>query len=207
MGCFEKILDLGLAQTCWVRIFQGGTQESILGSGSQCAWHSSENVHRTWQGPLPVMSITESPVPAPQQEWHKCLLSPCADTSWCNCPDLSNCLFTMSSTVCLPQTPFCSLNKHTTHVHSAQSLLTLCSQSASLLCLFGYRSRKVLVHVLCGVCMCWLLSHVWLCDPMDCSPPGSSVQGLFLTWVSHIADRFLTIWTKQGSPMCYPRCH
>ena len=152
VGCFEKILDLGLAQTCWVRIFQGGTQESILGSGSQCAWHSSENVHCTWQGPLPVMSITESPVPAPQQEWNKCLLSPCADTSWCNCPDLSNCLFTMSSTVCLPQAPFCSLNKHTTHIHSAQSLLTLCSQSGSLLCLFGYRSCKFLVHALCGVC-------------------------------------------------------
>ena len=25
---------------------------------------------------------------------------------------------------------------------------------------------------------CWLLSHVWLCDIMDCSPPGSSVHGI-----------------------------
>ena len=24
-----------------------------------------------------------------------------------------------------------------------------------------------------------LLSHVWLCDPMDCSHPGSSVHGIF----------------------------
>ena len=24
-----------------------------------------------------------------------------------------------------------------------------------------------------------LLSHVQLCDPMDCSPPGSSVHGIF----------------------------
>ena len=23
------------------------------------------------------------------------------------------------------------------------------------------------------------LSHVWLCDPMDCSPPGSSIHGIF----------------------------
>ena len=23
------------------------------------------------------------------------------------------------------------------------------------------------------------LSHVWLCNPMDCSPPGSSVHGIF----------------------------
>ena len=30
-------------------------------------------------------------------------------------------------------------------------------------------------------CCCYLLSHVQLfCDPMDCSPPGSSVRGIFL---------------------------
>ena len=23
-----------------------------------------------------------------------------------------------------------------------------------------------------------VLSHIWLCDPMDCSPPGSSVHGI-----------------------------
>ena len=59
-----------------------------------------------------------------------------------------------------------------------------------------------------------------LCDPMDCSPPGSSVHGILqariLEWVampssrgsspakdqsqvSHIAGRFLTIWaTKEA---------
>ena len=37
VGHFEKILDPGLAQTCWVSIFQGGTQDSVLGSGSQRA--------------------------------------------------------------------------------------------------------------------------------------------------------------------------
>ena len=61
--------------------------------------------------------------------------------------------------------------------------------------------------------MVYLLSHVWLCDPMDCSPPGSSVCGIFLsrvlewivissswgpswprdwTWVSCIAGGFFT---------------
>ena len=40
VGHFEKILDPGLAQTCWISIFQGGTQESVLGLGSQCARHS-----------------------------------------------------------------------------------------------------------------------------------------------------------------------
>ena len=35
---------------------------------------------------------------------------------------------------------------------------------------------------------CWWLSHVRLCDPMDCSPPGSSVHGILqariLEWVA-----------------------
>ena len=39
------------------------------------------------------------------------------------------------------------------------------------------------------MCLCMLsrLSRVWLCDPMDCSPPGSSVHGILqariLEWV------------------------
>ena len=67
------------------------------------------------------------------------------------------------------------------------------------------------------------------CDPMDCSPPDSSVHGIFQarilecipfsrgssrlrdgTWVSHIAGRFFTIWATRevtyifSNPiMCY----
>jgi len=52
-----------------------------------------------------------------------------------------------------------------------------------------------------------VLSRVQLCNPMDCSPPGSSVHGILLarilewvaipffrdrTWVSCIAGRFFT---------------
>ena len=59
-----------------------------------------------------------------------------------------------------------------------------------------------------------------LCDPMDCSPPGSSIHGVSQagvlewvaipfsrassqprdwTWVSHTAGRFFTIWaTREG---------
>ena len=36
-------------------------------------------------------------------------------------------------------------------------------------------------------------SHVWLCDPMDCSPPGSSVHGIFqarmVEWVAMPSSR------------------
>ena len=66
-----------------------------------------------------------------------------------------------------------------------------------------------------------LLSHVWLSgDPIDCSPPGSSVHGTLQarilewiaipfsrgsswprdqTWVSCIADGFFTIWATRGA--------
>ena len=50
---------------------------------------------------------------------------------------------------------------------------------------------------ICYICVCsiyaaivvWLLSHIWLfCDPMDCSPPGTSVHGILqartLQWVA-----------------------
>ena len=61
------------------------------------------------------------------------------------------------------------------------------------------------------------LSCPTLCDPMDCSPPGSSVHGIFqarvlewvaiafsressqprdLTWVSHTVGRCFTVWAK-----------
>ena len=43
------------------------------------------------------------------------------------------------------------------------------------------------VQLFCSKWVC-LLSYVRLCDPMDCSPPGSSVHGIFqariLEWVT-----------------------
>ena len=44
------------------------------------------------------------------------------------------------------------------------------------------KSQTIQKRILC------VLSHVWLCDPMDCSPPGSSVRGIVqartLEWIS-----------------------
>ena len=42
--------------------------------------------------------------------------------------------------------------------------------------------------------MCWsCFSHIWLCNPMDCSPPGSSVHGILqareLEWVATPSSR------------------
>ena len=65
--------------------------------------------------------------------------------------------------------------------------------------------------------------HPILCDPMDCSPPGSSVHGILqarvLEWVaipfskvsswpknqaqvSCIADRFFTLWATKEAQLC-----
>ena len=72
---------------------------------------------------------------------------------------------------------------------------------------------------------CAALSRVWLCDPMDCSPPGSSVHGILQarilewaailfsrgssqprdqTWVSSIAGRFFTIWATWDAGYSKP---
>ena len=65
-------------------------------------------------------------------------------------------------------------------------------------------------------------SCLTLCDPMDCSPPGSCVHGIFQarmldwvaisfsrgssqlkdwTWVSFIAGRLFTVWATTEAPM------
>ena len=57
------------------------------------------------------------------------------------------------------------------------------------------------------------LSHVWLCNPMDCSPPGSSVHGIFqariLEWVaiyySRRSSNSRRVWTHISCTSCFGR--
>ena len=46
---------------------------------------------------------------------------------------------------------------------------------------------------MCVLCCVVVLSHVWLCNPMDCSPPGSLVHGILqaiiLEWVAISSSR------------------
>ena len=57
-----------------------------------------------------------------------------------------------------------------------------------------------------AICLCVLsrFSRVQLCDPMDCSPPGSSVHGILqakiLEWVAMPSSR--GIFLTQGSNLC-----
>ena len=69
-------------------------------------------------------------------------------------------------------------------------------------------------------------SHVWLCDPMDCSPPGSSVHGTLQarilawvamrssrassrprdwTWVSCTAGKLFTVWASREAQLLTTR--
>ena len=63
--------------------------------------------------------------------------------------------------------------------------------------------KPIYVHLCCAV-LRRFFSCVWLCDPMDCSPPGCSVHGILqarITWVGCHGLRqgmFLT----QGSKRC-----
>ena len=43
------------------------------------------------------------------------------------------------------------------------------------------------------------LSRVWLCDPMDCSPPGSSVHGILQARTLEWADISLSRWKWRWS--------
>ena len=62
----------------------------------------------------------------------------------------------------------------------------------------GYILSPYLFNFICRAHMCMLncFSHVWFCDLMDCSLPGSSVQGIFPPerWDPglHIAGRFFS---------------
>ena len=53
-----------------------------------------------------------------------------------------------------------------------------------------FQIRVGIVSVSLKVCACMLscFTHVHLCDPIDCSPPGSSVHGILqariLEWVA-----------------------
>ena len=71
--------------------------------------------------------------------------------------------------------------------------------------------------------MCYSLSCVWLCNPMDCSPTGFSVHEILQasiqgcvpipfsrgslwsqgpTQVSCIADKFFTVWGTKEAYLC-----
>ena len=44
-----------------------------------------------------------------------------------------------------------------------------------------------------------------LCDPMDCSPPGSSVHGIFQAKILELGCHFQGIFPTQRSNQCFLR--
>ena len=86
----------------------------------------------------------------------------------------------------------------------------------SLFFLYHMASNRTPLHM--HVCMLSCFSHAWLCHPMDCSPVGSSIHGIFQarilewvalsfsrrssqsrdwTWVSCIVGRRFTFWATR----------
>ena len=63
--------------------------------------------------------------------------------------------------------------------------------------------EQVSIWVCVWVCV---LSHIWLCDPVDCSPPGSSVHGLLqartLEWVA-ISFSSGSSWPRDWTQVSY----
>ena len=62
----------------------------------------------------------------------------------------------------------------------------------------GVQQRESVTHV----CAQWLQSYLTLCDPLDCSPPGSSVYGIsqarILEWVALSSSRGSS-WPRDGT--------
>ena len=74
------------------------------------------------------------------------------------------------------------------HVHTQEKWLSISGSPKTI-----RRNGWLFSHVLC-VCMCVkpFQSCLTLCDPMDCSPPGSSVHGILqakiLEWVVSLSS-------------------
>ena len=88
------------------------------------------------------------------------------------------------------------------------------------------QDSRVPVPILCTIFSlqkwkCYSLSHVRLCNPVDCCPPGTSVHGILQarilewvaipffsgssrirdrTWIFHIAGRFFIVWATREAP-------
>ena len=97
----------------------------------------------------------------------------------------------------------------------SQDLQQLRAQGSVLrLIPFNWKSSKPYLQN--SVCVCWSHSHVWLCDLINCSPPGSSEHGILQArilegvaiffsrgssrprdhiWVSCLTGSFFTLWT------------
>ena len=88
-----------------------------------------------------------------------------------------------------------------------------------------FSNKIMILKVFLCTCIVQLLSHGWLCNPMDGSPSGSSAHGTFQarilewvavffsrwsfqprkkSWVSCIAGRFFTVWANiPGHLYCH----
>ena len=87
--------------------------------------------------------------------------------------------------------------------HHTFSTLPTCEQTASHLQTFGG-------SLLCETCVLSHFSRIWLlCDPMDCSPPGSSVHGIhqarILEWVAISSSRGSS-WCRERTRISYISC-
>ena len=69
------------------------------------------------------------------------------------------------------------------------------------------KRNQVLTHVVCAVCLV-TQSYPTLCDPMDCSPPGSSVHGDSPGKNTGVGCHALLqgIFPTQGSKLGLPHC-
>ena len=65
---------------------------------------------------------------------------------------------------------------------------------------FGSKWSRSLAYIYCPICV---VSRVWLCHPMDCDPPGSSVH---VTSQARILERVASSFSRGSSWPMDPTC-
>ena len=97
----------------------------------------------------------------------------------------------------------CEFSTHAKWVFTSIICITSCKWYAVNLILF-------LFYIMFTACANLPQSYLTLCDPMDCSPPGSSVHGILqariLEWVSMPSSRGSS-WPRDRTCICLPLLH
>ena len=106
--------------------------------------------------------------------------------------------------LCLPhQVPISSQSRPLTHFFKQPFLAAFL-----VVLMVGLVHYQLCVCVCVCACMCSVIqSCLTLCDPMDCSPPGSSVHGIFLArileWVAISYSRGFSQPRDQTASLAY----
>ena len=121
-------------------------------------------------------------------------------------PDAMNTNFSKLQEMERDREAWCAAVRGVTKSQAQLNVWTITLVSDTILCPTSIADKKeVILYTLACVLSC--LSHAWLCNTMDCSPPGSSVHGILQarTLESVAMPSSRDIFLTQGSNLHLPQ--